>query len=83
MRHTDTSKEAQQVLIGIYRRMPPAVKMRRIFEAYRTGKMLAMAGLRLSHPDATEKKIWQLWAKKHLGEKLFEQVYGSTTNEKS
>jgi hypothetical protein len=77
MNQTDTSPEAQQVLLDIYRRMPPAVKVRRIFDAYQTGKMLAMAGLRLLYPNATEKQIWFLWAKRHLGEKLFNEVYGA------
>ena len=68
-------------MIDLYRKMPPAVKVRRIFSAYETGKILAMAGLRLLHPDASEKQIWYLWAKKHLGEKLFKQVYGALPNE--
>ena len=76
MTHSDTSKEAHQVLIAIYKRMTPAVKMHRIFETYRTGKTLAIAGLKLSYPNATEEQIWRLWARKHLGDELFEQVYG-------
>ena len=76
MKYSDTSKEAHQILIGIYKQMTPAAKMHRIFEAYATGKILAMAGLKLSYPEATEEQIWWLWAKKHLGDELFEQVYG-------
>lgn len=76
MRKDDTSSEARQVQIDIYRRMPVTVKVRRIFEAYQTGKLLAMAGLRVLHPQASEKKIWHLWAKQHLGDKLFKEVYG-------
>jgi len=81
MNEKDTSPEAREVLIDLYRKMPPAVKVRRIFSAYQTGKILAMTGLRLLHPDAGEKQIWYLWAKKHLGEKLFKQVYGALPNE--
>jgi hypothetical protein len=77
MSQADTSQEARQVLFDIYRRMSPAVKVRRIFEVYQTGKMLAMAGLRELHPNATEKQIWFLWAKRHLGEKLFNEVCGN------
>jgi hypothetical protein len=76
MNQTDTSPEARQVLLDIYRRMPIAVKFERIFSAYQTGKMLAMAGLKLLYPNATEKQIWFLWAKRHLGENLFNKVYG-------
>jgi len=81
MNKKDTSPEAQQVLDEIYRKMPLEVKFRHIFEAYQTGKMLAMAGLRDRHPNASEKKIWYLWAKQHLGEKLFNKVYGNVPNE--
>lgn len=81
MNEKDTSPEAREVLIDLYRKMPPAVKVRRIFSAYQTGKILAMTGLRLLHPDASVKQIWYLWAKKHLGGKLFEQVYGALPNE--
>jgi hypothetical protein len=77
MSQADTSQEARQVLLDIYRRMSPAVKFERIFSAYQFGKMLAMAGLRELHPNATEKRIWYLWANCHLGEKLFNEVYGT------
>jgi len=53
-----------------------------MFDCYEMGKVLAMAGLRLRYPDATEEQIWRLWAKQHLGEKLFNEVYDkcSTSN---
>lgn len=77
----DTSPEAQRVQIEIYRRMTVAEKARRIFDAYNTGKLLAMAGLRERYPQASEKRIWQMWAKQHLGEKLFNEVYGNVLDE--
>ncbi|MHC4394762.1 MAG: hypothetical protein ACYS1A_03835 [Planctomycetota bacterium] len=81
MKQRDTSENAQRVLVQIYRDMPVSTKTMRIFEAYQTGKMLTMAGLRESHPDATDKQIWRLWAKRHLGEKLFNEVYGDSGDE--
>jgi hypothetical protein len=81
MNERDTSPEAQEVLIDLYRKMPPAVKVRRIFSAYQTGKILAMRGLMLLHSDASIRHIWYLWAKEHLGEELFKQVYGAVPNE--
>ena len=83
MAYSDTTKEAHQILIAIYKKMAPTAKMHRIFEAYRTGKILAMAGLKLSYPDATEEQIWRLWAKKHLGDELFEQVYSKNSEHTS
>ena len=81
MKQKDTTDEARIVLVRIYRRMPVSAKATHIFEAYQTGKILAMAGLRQSHPDATEKQIWYLWAKRHLGEKLFNKAYRNQTDE--
>lgn len=77
----DTSPESLRVLTEIYRKMSPAEKLRRIFSAYETGKALAMAGLRRLHPDASEARIWHLWAKQHLGEELYRQVYGDINRE--
>ena len=77
----DTTKQANQVLLGIYRGMSSSSKGDLIFDAYRTGRELAMAGLRESHPQASEEKIWHLWAKHHLGKKLFKDVYGAIANE--
>lgn len=81
MNKSDTSPAARKVLIDLWRKMPPEVKFRRVFEAYEFGKMLAMAGLRDRHPDASEKRIWHLWAKQHLGGKLYEKVYGGLPDE--
>jgi hypothetical protein len=81
MDKTDTSSRAEQVVLDIYRRMPVTVKGQRISEAYRFGQSLAMAGLRLRHPNATEKQIWYMWAKQHLGESLFNAAYGDHSDE--
>ena len=81
MNQRDTSADAQRVLIEIYRNMPITDKVTRIFDACRMGKMLKMAGLRQLHPDASEDQIWQLWAKQHLGEKLYNEVYGALTDQ--
>ena len=81
MKISDTTPEARQVQFELYRRMSPARKIELIFDAYRTGRMLAMAGIRMSNPTATEKQLWHIWAKKHLGEDLYNKVYGTKENE--
>jgi len=73
---TDTSPEAQEVLIRLYRQMPVEKKLRLVFDAYETGRQLAMAGLRQRHQQASDQEIWRLWARQHLGEELFDAVYG-------
>jgi hypothetical protein len=74
---TDTSPEAERVLIELYRQMPIEKKLRLVFSAYQAGRQLAMAGLRYRHPDASDREIWRLWARQHLGNELFNAVYGS------
>ena len=77
MRISDTSAQARQVQLELYRRMSPARKIELIFDAYRTGRLLAMAGIRMLNPAATDKQLWHIWAKRHLGEDLYDKVYGT------
>jgi len=62
----------------IYRRMPLGRRLGLVFDMCDTGRQLAMAGLRMRHPDASEEELKRLWAKQHLGPELFEQVYGAS-----
>jgi len=73
---SDTSEEAERIQLEIYRRMTPAQKWATIASLYELGKMLQMAGLRMEHPEASEREIWHLWARRHLGDELYEKVYG-------
>jgi len=77
---SDTSPEAQEFQCRLYRNMPAAQKAQQIFSAYRMGKMLSMAGIRLAHPDASQEQIWHLWARRHLGDELYRKVYQGTEN---
>ncbi len=77
---SDTSPEAQRVQDDIYRRMSPAQKLRLVFELQEIGKHLVMAGLRTRYPQASEEEIRHLWARQHLGDQLYEEVYGSRGN---
>lgn len=76
MNQRDTTDSARKLLVQIYREMPVSAKTMRIFDAYQTGRILAMAGLRDSHPDVSEERIWLLWARRHLGDELFQKAYG-------
>ena len=75
MATNDTSAEAEEILCRLYRDMTIARKAQRLFSAYRMGKMLSMAGIRMNNPDASEEQVWHLWARRHLGDKLYEKVY--------
>jgi len=81
MAKTDTPPQVKRLQYRLYRSMSPVQKAQIIFDANRTGQLLAMAGLKMQNPDTTEEKIWHLWAKRHLGEKLYNKVYGNKSNE--
>jgi hypothetical protein len=36
-----------------------------------------MAGIRTQYPSASENEVWNIWAKRHLGEELYNEVYSS------
>jgi hypothetical protein len=74
---TDTPKEVLEIQYELYRKMSPAKKIELVFDAIRTGQQLSMAGIRMQYPDAGEKQIWHIWAKRHLGKELYNKVYGN------
>lgn len=74
---SDTSPETRRVLHNLYRQMPLGRRLELAFDMYDTGRLLALAGLRMRYPDATEEELGRLWARQHLGRELFEQVYGA------
>ena len=76
-RRTDTPPDVVRVHYEICRRVPIGRKLELAFDMYDTGRLLAMAGLRMRHPDASEEQLQRLWARQHLGSELFERVYGS------
>lgn len=78
---SDTSAEAKRVVIELYRGMTMAQKMRLWVGARETGRQLGMAGLRMRHPGASEEDIWHMWARQQLGDELYEEVYGTETDE--
>ncbi len=78
---SDTSDEALCVQTQIYREMPVCQKAALIFSAYEMGKHISMSGIRERNPQASDRRVWLMWAKQHLGAELFEQVYGNALNE--
>jgi len=81
MKNSDTSPEARRVVCELYRRMTPARKFELISQAYDFGRSIAMAGIRLRNPEATDEQARSIWARQHLGRELYEQAYGSKDNE--
>ena len=46
-----------------------------IFRAYRMGKLLTMAGLKMRNPKASRAQLWLLWAREHINDELLREVF--------
>src|SRR5205085_5000331 len=72
----DTSIAAQQVLDRRYAEMSFAEKADRVRAITLAANQMALAGLRLRHPDASERELLLALARLRLGDDLVERVYG-------
>ena len=75
-RLSDTSPEAEQVLLSVYRRMSPEDKWRHLGEMYLDARFLHAAGVRMRNPSATPAQIHQSWLEVKLGFKERAAVRG-------
>jgi len=80
-REKGTGSEVVRAQHAMYRDMSPGAKLELVFQTYRTGKELAVAGIRMRHPQASEEEIRRIWAREHLGPDLFEAAYGALSRE--
>lgn len=71
---SDTTPEAELVLIDIHRRMSIADKWKRLEDLYRTGRVLHEAGFRQRCPDATDEAVIDDWMKLTLEPQLYREV---------
>ncbi len=72
----DTSPEAEAILFKFWREAPAWRKLELMEDLNRTARMLALAGLRDRHPDASPQELCRRLADILLGEELAEKVYG-------
>ena len=80
---TDTSPEAEAVLIEVLRVMPPWRKLQLVSRLNTRLRTLAMSGLRQRYPYASPDELRRHLADRLLGPELAAQVYGpisSSTN---
>lgn len=75
----DTTPEAEAVQVEIFRRMSSRQKLALVEEANRNARELALAGLRLRHPEAGPDELFRRLMDLTLGEELAERVYGPLT----
>src|SRR3989442_1745477 len=66
-RLTDTSPEAERVLLEVYRKMPVGQKWLQLGEMYQDARLLHAVGMRLREPGATRKDIHKAWMIVNLG----------------
>jgi hypothetical protein len=73
---SDTSPEAEAVLLTLLRRAPAWRKFRMVGDLNATVKQFALAGIRERYPEATEREIKRYLADLLLGKELASEVYG-------
>lgn len=75
MKRLDTTKEAENLQIEIFRRMGPEGRLRSALNLSQTSHTLLAAGVRSRHPDYTEHQVKLATIKLTLGADLFASVY--------
>ena len=73
---SDTSPEAERVLVELWRRASPARKIEMVLSANRTARALAMSGLRQRYPADTPARLQRRLADLWLGPDLATKAYG-------
>lgn len=72
----DTTPDAEAVQLDVFRRMTPRRKLQLMEDANRNAREMALAGLRLRHPDAGEEALFRRLMDLTLGEELAERAFG-------
>ena len=72
----DTSSEAEEILIKLFRQTSPLRKLEMLEQMNQTARTLAMSGLRQRHPKATPYELRRRLADLLLGSEIAAKVYG-------
>lgn len=72
----DTSREAEEVLFAAYRRMTPSEKWHRVADLTRTARAFALAGLRMRHPQASERELLLRLASTYIDRQTMIAAFG-------
>jgi hypothetical protein len=67
---SDTSLEAERVLVEVYRRLSPREKWLQLGRMYEDARALHAAGMRLRNPSVTSREITEAWIRTNLGIEL-------------
>jgi len=77
----DTSPEAEQVLIELWRKAPPTRKFTLILDTTRALQEFMFAGLRERFPCDSPNRLQYRFAELWLGSELARQAYGVMAND--
>ena len=72
---SDTSFAAERAQVEAWRKMSPVEKLRTVTEITRAVQQLSLAGIRLRHPEASERECLLRLAIIKLGRQLACEVY--------
>ncbi|PRP96371.1 hypothetical protein [Enhygromyxa salina] len=78
---SDTSPEVRARMLEIYARMTPREKFRRVLALTEMSWLMAIAGLRTQHPDASERELRRLLAQRMYGKELVPDLPKTTPPE--
>jgi len=71
----DTSEEAAQVQLDVYRRMAPADRLRVGLELTQMSRGLVAEGIRARHPEYSEDEVRWALIRAWIGADLFQRAY--------
>jgi hypothetical protein len=75
MHSLDTTVEAQQVQIQVYRRLGPEGRLQRAMDMCDEAREVAQSGIRARHPEYSDEAVkWALF-RLLLGDSLFRAAY--------
>jgi len=80
---SDTSPDAERILIELMRRASPARKLELVGQLNETVRAFALAGLRERHPGASSEELRRRLADLVLGPELAAKVYGPLPEEET
>ena len=72
----DTTADAEAVQTQLLRQMSAARKLELVASAGEAARILALAGLRARHPEASEAERWRLLHEIELGTDLAQRAFG-------
>jgi len=72
---SDTSLEAERTQVELWRRMSPLEKARTVSEISRAVQQLSLAGVRVRHPEASDRECLLRLAIIKLGRRVACEIY--------